>query len=73
MRQARRMSLESCLQLSEHNLYLLSSEEDVFTWSQLIFKFLILKHNLVFNMPFFIMCPHVNHIFCLLLFYCCCC
>lgn len=73
MRQARRMSLESCLQLSEHNLYLLSSEEDVFTWSQLISKFLILKHNLVLNMPFFIMCPHVSHIFCLLLFYCCCC
>lgn len=67
MRQAHRMSLVSCLQLSEHNLYLLSTVENVFTWSQLISKFLISKHNLVLNVCFFIMCPHVNHIF---VFYC---
>ena len=52
-----------CLQLSEHNFYLLSTVENVFTWSQLISKFLISKHNLVSNRCFFFMCPRVNHIF----------
>ena len=54
-RQAHRMSLVSCLQLSELNLYLLSTVENVFTWSQLISKFLISKHNLVLNMCLFIL------------------
>ena len=44
MRQAHGMSSVSCLQLSEHNLYLLSTVENVFTWSQLISKFLDGEH-----------------------------
>ena len=64
MRQAGPQDVFSvCLQLSEHNFYLLSTVENVFTWSQLISKFLISKHNLVSNRCFFFMCPRVNHIF----------